>query len=287
LHPEEIGSLTGGKEYLYDFRPFHGAIFRDGNNFRHLDTATALYSVLKHRAYHFTEAELDCYDHMWSGSILDYLEETAVPEVLSLLHDSHALVKTPEKLKGVWKYQEALFKRFSVPESSEAIVPAYSKPSEVEMHRRWAQNNEDAALLIDFFGYATQLADDFVDLDREGLRTVEGRSAIMCELLYTLLVKIPGNPFFRRHEAHFVPLFTNCLALYDASNTWHSSAKKETRMFAYVHREAAGRLVEQVAFLVGGFQWAKQVVREVHDYYHGALGIESFDQFEAEARGRA
>lgn len=285
MRPGEIEKLRRGKEYLFDFRPFHGAIFRDGKNFRHLDTGSALFSVVKDRAYRFTEADLDCYDHVWSGSAMDYNEETVRPEALALMRESHATArKDPSKLKGLWKYQEALFKRYAEEGESEAVPAVYSKPSEAEMHIRWAQDDKGAAALIDYFGYATQLADDLVDMDREGTKTLTGRSRIMAELLYVLLVKIPGNPFFRKHEMHFIPLFTNCLVQWDASNTWSESEKKESRIFAYVQREAAGRLVEQVAYLVGGFQWAKEVVREIHEYYHATYMVESFDQFEAECK---
>lgn len=168
------------------------------------------------------------------------------------------------------------------------IVPAIgkaegrSKPTESEMHKRWANGNQDAADLIDYFGYATQLADDLVDLDTPNVETKLKRSAVMADLLYVVLYKIPGNRFFRENEAHFAPLFVNGLVTWDASNEWAESDSKTTRQFAYVLRETTARLVEHVAFLVGGFQFSKQVAREIHDYYHGAMGIESFEKWDQE-----
>jgi hypothetical protein len=283
--PKAILELSAGKPWLYDWHPFHGSFYRDeAGTWHHVDTAGALFSAVREAAHAFTEVEMDAYDHLWGGTCPDYYAAACDPDVAAMVLRSHADAKEDlQKIRGLWKYQEAAFKRWA---PAALAPPIISKPAEVEMHRRWAQGNEDAADLIDYFGYATQLADDLVDLDRTGVQTKEGRSAVMADLLYTLLNKIPGNRFFRQHEAHFVPLFVNGVVTWDASNTWAKADKKETRMFAYVMREACGRLVEYVAYLVGGFQWSKQVAREIHDYYHGEMGIESFDTWDAERRAQ-
>jgi hypothetical protein len=284
--PGEVANLREGKDYLYDFRPFHGTLFLDGKNFRHIDTAGPLYSVLKHRAYRFTETELDCYDHVWSGTAMDYIEAEGTPETIALFHDTHKDAKeSPEKLKGLWKIQEAFFKRMSIPEPAESVAPVISIPSEAEMHLRWAKGDKDAAFLMDCFGWATQIADDLTDADTENVSTLKKRSLAMSHLLYILLIRIPGNPFFRANEMHFASLFPVLISQWDASNEWGTARKLETRMFSYVTRAVCGRLLEQVAYVVGGLDWMAQVTRELHDYYYGESGrVESFADWEKEPK---
>jgi hypothetical protein len=172
----------------------------------------------------------------------------------------------------------------SAPVAQEAT--SYTRPPEAEMFLRWAKGDEEAALLMSYFGYATQVADDLVDGDTAAVASLRRRSDAMMRLLYTLLVQIPGNRFFRVNERHFPPLFVSCLTMWDASNAWADAEKIETRMFSYVTREACGRLLEMVAYLVGGLDWMRQVTRELHDYYHGEHGVESFAAWDAERASR-
>jgi hypothetical protein len=177
-----------------------------------------------------------------------------------------------------------------VPSASTALIATPAQQgnlsfSESEMHLRWAQGNKDAAFLMDCFGWATQLADDLADADTENVSTLQKRSLAMSRLLYLLLIRIPGNPFFRANEVHFVGLFPVLIAQWDASNTWGSARKLETRMFSYVTRAACGRLLEQVAYVVGGLDWMMQVTREIHDYYYGESGkVESFADWNKEPK---
>lgn len=165
------------------------------------------------------------------------------------------------------------------------VQPIVSGPSEAEMHLRWAQGNKDAAFLMDCFGWATQIADDLTDADTENVSTLKKRSLAMSHLLYILLIRIPGNPFFRANEAHFASLFPVLISQWDASNEWATARKLETRMFSYVTRAVCGRLLEQVAYVVGGLDWMAQVTRELHDYYYGESGrVESFSDWEKEPK---
>lgn len=148
-----------------------------------------------------------------------------------------------------------------VPSTQASRVP---RPSQDAMRLRWAQGNGEAAALTELFWVATQIADDLVDADTASASTVERRSELMTHLLHILLIRIPSNQFFLAHEQHFAPLFVSCLGIYDASNSWATAEKLETRMFSYVTREAAGRLTELVAYIVGGLDWMRQVVREIH-----------------------
>lgn len=280
--PERVRAfLAGLHPALFDFRPFHGAVYREGEALRHIDTCGPLYSVAKDRCYAFTEKELNRYDHIWMGTSPDYMREFFDAETCAYVENLHAKTRENlENLRGDWKVQEAIFKRNGV-ELVAPKPPVSSRTPEIEMQLRWAQGNQDAADLMGLFGYATQLADDLVDLDRKWVQTHEGRAEVMSEVLLACLIKIPANPFFHEHRHHYGPLFVSCLGTWEPTVSWAKSPKKETRMFAYVLREATGRLFEMTAFLVGGSRWQRQVVREIHDYYHGSGGVESFEAWEA------
>lgn len=280
-----VAFLDGQPKALYDFHAFRGSLFHDGHYLRHVDTCGALFSVLApEQKYVYAEGDLDAYDHLWIGTSPDYAETYAEPSVLELLREARVEAeKDVTRIRGLWERQEAVFRAAEVT-LPPPVVPVTKSLREAqgEMYRRWAKGNEQAARLMNAFGYATQLADDFTDADTANVSTLERRSETMTRLLHVLLVEIPGNAFYRQHEAAFRPLFVNCLTVWDASNTWKSGKKLETRMFSYVLREAAGRLLEMIAYLVGGLDWSRQVTREIHDYYHGEHGVEPFSAWEAE-----
>jgi hypothetical protein len=280
-----VAMLDGFDPAVRDFQAFRGALFNENGFVRHVDTCGPLYSILDEKqAFHFTEQYLDAYDHLWVGTSPDYMDryfEAGVREFVAEAHEEAA--KDITSMRGLWRKQEEWFAAANVT-LAEPILPAAQKAPlpEWEMYMRWSRENQEAARLMSYFGYATQVADDLVDNDSKKVATLERRSEAMTKLLHTCLVRIPGNAFFREHQWHFTPLFTSCLAIWDASNSWKKAPALETRMFSYVTREATARLIEMIAFIVGGLDWMRQVTREVHAYYHGRYGIETFAAWDAE-----
>jgi hypothetical protein len=157
------------------------------------------------------------------------------------------------------------------------------RPPEDGLIRKWAHGNEDAAGLINALFAASHIADDIVDMDRPDVTgTVQQRSAAVAGLLALVFHGIVGNRFFRRHSSVLTPLIVSALAYWDASNYWQSDEKAETQMFGFVHREALERVLAGIALLAGGWSHQRAVIREVHELYHGAGAVQSFEDWRSE-----
>lgn len=131
------------------------------------------------------------------------------------------------------------------------------------MVTRWFRGDANAVALFETIAYATQVADDIVDEDLE----IEDRAGRMAKL-FTILVMLPSNPFYAQFYAQLHPLICAGVMEWEASNSWQRSPSRETRLFGYVKREALESLVTYCAHLIGGPDWAMQVTREVHQFYH-------------------
>lgn len=78
------------------------------------DTADVLYLALGADTACFTEAQLDCYDHLFAGSYLPDLQKTAGFEMGDAVAGWHAAAKTDYRLlKGSWRKQQQMLE--SVP----------------------------------------------------------------------------------------------------------------------------------------------------------------------------
>lgn len=156
-------------------------------------------------------------------------------------------------------------------------------PPQGVMHGRWAAGNPDAAVLIGMLGRASQTADDFVD----GEIPETERSAAMVSLIDTLLFGVSANPFYIEHCATIGPFLKRALHFWHSSNVWATAPKLETRMFSYVHRESMMDVVWWIAFLAGGDAHAQSVAMDIHRYFHGEGGVESFAEWDRERKVRS
>ena len=156
-------------------------------------------------------------------------------------------------------------------------MAGYAYASEQTMGLRWCRGDRDAAAFLNLLAHGSQLADDFVD----GETAPHERGKNMIEMLDSALREIPQNTFYQKHREALTPLISVPLIYWEASNDWAKSKHRTTRMFAFVMRESLEMAVVGIALLVGGREWARRVVREVHSYYH-VLDDEPFENWEAE-----
>lgn len=134
--------------------------------------------------------------------------------------------------------------------------------AEQENIKRWCCGDEAAAAMIERLGEVSQIADDFVDRDKPGCD-----SAAMARLLQLALVEIPNNPFYAKCRGYLAPLLTSALLQWDASNGWQHDARRESRVYGFVYRCALEKVIVATAYLTGGFDHARTVEREVHEFY--------------------
>ena len=143
---------------------------------------------------------------------------------------------------------------------------------------QWCCGNREAADFL-WLGFAlTQQADDFVDRDVPAENIDSGA---MLRLLHYALVDIPSNPFYMAHRAWFAPIFSTSFLMWEATETWRQSPVADTRKFAYTWRESCEQLIFMTARLIGGLDHARNVIRDVHQYYHVEhQGSEDYYQWE-------
>lgn len=153
----------------------------------------------------------------------------------------------------------------------------YVVPNEQTMGLRWALGDVAAAEMLALLARGSQVADDIVDGDV----APPDRGKSVVEMIDVSLRELPANPFFREHQAVLGPLISLSVFQWEASNEWHRSQNRTTRLFGFVLREALDSIIVAVALIKGGRDWAKKVLREVHTYYH-VLDQETFEQWEAE-----
>jgi hypothetical protein len=159
-----------------------------------------------------------------------------------------------------------------------------AKPPDAEMYLRWTKGNQDAARLIGGLGLVSQVADDFVDVDNPKVTgDFQRRSTAMSGMLSAIFGEIVPNPFFQQYQVILLPLILSSVSYWDASNDWTISRSKDDRMFGFVHREALERVVVMIAHLIGGWAHQRQVIREMHEYYHGIGKVQSFEEWDAES----
>lgn len=133
---------------------------------------------------------------------------------------------------------------------------------ELKKLRAWCLGDEAAVAMLVRLGEISQIADDLVDGDQP-----TAPSADMARLLLLALVDIPNNPFFARYRAYLAPLLTSALLQWDAANDWARDARRESRIYSFVFRCALERCIVASAYLLGGFEHARKVEREMHEYY--------------------
>ena len=92
----------------FDFEPFQPYSTKIAGRWTRFDTGASLYAVLGQKISCFTEAHLNCYDHLFCGSHFDWiypLLDARGREMLSTTHTS-AKEGNLDALRGIWKWQD-------------------------------------------------------------------------------------------------------------------------------------------------------------------------------------
>jgi hypothetical protein len=111
------------------------------------------------------------------------------------------------------------------------------------------------------------LWDDLIDQDKE-IRAEEINGAF-----WACFVRIPRNPFYQSHQQEIVPLIENIILAWHSANVLERGTDHEKHV-AYGLRSLVVRLIDHCAYLVGGYEWARQIGPDVARLYDEPL--ESF-----------
>ena len=107
-NPKKLVEKTKQIKDIYNdvifYRPYSFVL---NGEWYHFDTTSSLYSIIKDECESFTEKELDKYDHLISGTHLDYTTRNVVNHPISIIHK--LAIEDINNIKGIWRKQEELY----------------------------------------------------------------------------------------------------------------------------------------------------------------------------------
>lgn len=244
----------------YDFRGWQPCSWRENGRMVHVDTGAAVFASLGYpKCAAFDDEILDTYDHMVSGTALDWWEKAEKAghvrrDVLAAMRAAHQRARADiASVKGLWREQEWWFMGVG---------------SQVDAFFRWSNRNPDAADLMADIHRLSQAMDDLVDGDKPDAVGSAGTA------LSAALIDLPCNPFYRHFETELRP----CIRM--ATLMWQASEDLRTvnPAFGYAWRESTALVLAMIATLAGND--GRAVLKEIHEYYH-THGVETFAEWEA------
>jgi hypothetical protein len=129
---------------------------------------------------------------------------------------------------------------------------------------KWTKGNDDAMLFLRQVANMARLADDIVDGDKGPVQHH------MVHLMHMMLVELPQNKFFVEHHATLAPFIAQSLLFWTLSDEFKTSENWKKQAFGFVYREAADQILARVVMIIGGPDWARDVMREYFDTFHAA-----------------
>lgn len=125
----------------------------------------------------------------------------------------------------------------------------------------WAmRENEDATRFCEQILFVAHLWDDLVDGDEAGTDRIN-------RAFWTALVDLPGNPFYQRHYAHLAPVIRRAAGDWMDANDLEKGASHD-RSLAFVLRDAVHGVIIEAAYLVGGYDWMREVSMVIRRKWH-------------------
>lgn len=125
------------------------------------------------------------------------------------------------------------------------------------------RGNEHAIAMINLLRFVVQIWDDLIDRDREV------PDAHVHRAFYAALIDLPRNPFYRTYSAELLPVLTNVILNWHASNALRRDEKPALRHAANVMRNRLADMVMICAAIIGGpahaEAWASRVAAVVYD----------------------
>jgi hypothetical protein len=146
----------------------------------------------------------------------------------------------------------------------------------------WAvRGNREAAAMLDMLFYVAQLWDDLVDQDKPRPEADINRA------FWLLLVELPQNDFYRQFDRELRPVLREGIGCWmEATDLERETGPADLRQAlarAYTLRTMCNMLVTTCAYLVGGFEWMREVGRKMSANLSGLDG--TFQEYIAEHGG--
>lgn len=140
--------------------------------------------------------------------------------------------------------------------------------TEKELFNLVLKGNVDAVALMELLANACQVMDDIVDGDKPV--TMEDKHS----LFWNLLVTLPNNRFYQAHFMRLNPVISSAL------NDWFVANRMESKdgpsAVAYVIRNNLIDVLNEMVFLVGGYDHLRQYAVTLRQYVHGNETLDEY-----------
>lgn len=125
------------------------------------------------------------------------------------------------------------------------------------------KGDEDAAAFLSDISDMAHLWDDLIDKDPGPTdEQVQGG-------LWTALVNLPRNPFYRRHFAELNPLVANAILDWRVANRLEQTGASDDLHISFIIRSSYVCILQQTALILGGPAWAEEVGVAIRRLAHG------------------
>ncbi|BDQ35934.1 hypothetical protein SYK_02940 [Pseudodesulfovibrio nedwellii] len=129
-----------------------------------------------------------------------------------------------------------------------------------EQRERWLgilKGDLGAVQFVNDIGFISHVWDDLVDGDSPTVDNVN-------KAFWLALVGLKENPFYQRHRAELVPLMRSYINCWLDSNIMERG-NDHAKSVAFVLRDMVSDIVCQCAYLVGGYDWMRQVSPQIRE----------------------
>jgi hypothetical protein len=136
--------------------------------------------------------------------------------------------------------------------------------------RRWLMNHQSAIDFINVFFDAVEIWDDLIDKD------VPVTDAHVNRVFMNLMFVLPENAWFSAHKNYYLPLIMTSINGFHDANEMCKSDKIHLRNLAFHIRNFGIELYIATAFLLGGYDYMREVSREIREFF----AFETFEEWE-------
>lgn len=131
-----------------------------------------------------------------------------------------------------------------------------------ELFMSVAKEDKHAADFLSSIVELLHVWDDIIDRDHD-----QNDEAINWAFT-TALITLPRNPFYIKYFDWLNPVLLSAINNWRVANTLEAGDSEADKRIAFISRSSYIDLITQVAFIIGGSEWVRQVGPEIRRFAH-------------------
>lgn len=133
-----------------------------------------------------------------------------------------------------------------------------ARANEAQFLQEVLKGDAGAILLCQHLFEISQIWDDLIDGSYVGKEQIN-------RAFWLALIELPHNPFYVKHLTYLRPLLQHFVMDWFDANALEQRDDHQ-RNIAFVLRDSVGAIVSHCAFIVGGYDWMRQVSPEIREH---------------------